>query len=88
MDTLLYSNTNSDIITYGVLRRRCKSTLLVQFLNRFGQQDGFKKILDRINLVSNDYLSLDLISNYLECLVNCTGMYNKVFLTEYLPMLD
>ena len=60
----------------------------MNFLNRFGELGGFAKILNRIDDISNENLSLDLIHNYLECLVNCTGMYNKIFLDYYLPKLD
>ncbi|CDW89068.1 ubiquitin carboxyl-terminal hydrolase family protein [Stylonychia lemnae] len=88
MDLLLFGRIPEEEQVYAVLRRRCRSSLLVNFLNRFGQLGGFQKILNKIEDDSNENLSLDLIQNYLECLVNCTGMFNKIFLDKFLPKLD
>jgi len=69
------------------VRRRCKSTLLVKFLNRFGELGGYQKIVDRINMDNNEVLGLDTVFYYLDCLAKATWMFNKVFIAEYLPEL-
>jgi hypothetical protein len=86
MDVILYSKNQGPL--YAVLRRRCKSGLLVAFLNRFGNLGGYRKIIDRISLVGNDSLGIETVFYYLDCLAKSTPMFNKQFIDTYVPQLE
>jgi hypothetical protein len=47
-DMLMLDQPNT--IIYSTERNQCKSSMLVQMVNKFGQEDGFNRILDCINL--------------------------------------
>lgn len=86
MDTLLYGHPNSKLI-YALTRKKCRSTLLVKFLNRFGENGGFKLLVDKINQRGDDTMGLETLFYYLDCLSNCHIMINKIFVNEYLEIL-
>jgi hypothetical protein len=73
---------------FAILRKKCRSTLLVQFLNSFGEKGGFQLLLERISHQGEDSMGLDTLFYYLDCLANSSNMINKTFLMEYLPKLN
>lgn len=73
---------------FAIIRRRCKSALLVKLLNRLGELGGYERIIERISMENNDALGLDTVYYYLDCLAKCTCMFNKVFIADYLPKLE
>lgn len=45
-------------------------------------------MIEKIGQETNESLGLETVYYYLDCLSKSTSMFNKVFITEYLPKLE
>lgn len=88
MDSLIYDNKENKIQVYAIVRRRNRSALLVQLLNRFGEIGGYQKILDKIDQDDSETTTIELIFYYIDALTAASSMFNKVFLEDYIPKLE
>jgi hypothetical protein len=70
-------------IIYAVIRtRKCKSYLLVECLNLFGELGGYDKILQRMS-DEKEPISFELLSFYMECLGKVFPMYHRDFIASF-----
>lgn len=67
-------------IIYATERYKCKSTVFVNMLNKFGSEQGYEKILATIN---HESTSIDLVYYLVVALGNCVENYHKAFLDKY-----
>jgi hypothetical protein len=86
MDILLYSHSDDEIV-YALERKKCKSTLIVEFINKFGGLGGFELILEKCSKMGEDSISLDFMYYYIDILSNCYIMINRSYFCDYLTKL-
>jgi hypothetical protein len=68
---------------YSVIRpSKCKSYLLVQCLNLFGELGGYDKLLAKMTDKENP-IDLDLLGHYMECLGRVFPMYHRDFISKF-----
>jgi hypothetical protein len=72
-------NKEEDTI-YATERNKCKSTVLVNMLNKFGNELGYEKILATIK---HEATSIDLVYYLVVAIGNCVENYHKAFLDKY-----
>jgi len=65
---------------YATERYKCKSTVFVSMLNKFGAEQGYDKILATI---THEKTSIDLIYFLTVALGNCVENYHKSFLDSF-----
>ena len=63
---------------------RCKSSLLTECINLFGEQGGFDQIIARISDKENP-INLELLAHYMECLGRIYPMYHRDFIADFAP---
>ena len=74
-----------DAPVYAVTRpTRCKSSLLTECINMFGEQGGFDQIISRITDKENP-INLELLAYYMECLGRIYPMYHRDFISDLAP---
>jgi hypothetical protein len=87
-DTVIDDSTDpqlkpEDPMIYAVTRpSKCKSYLLVQCINLFGELGGFDKILE-IMTNKDKPIDLELLAKYMECLGRVYPMYHRDFIAKY-----
>ena len=69
-------------IIYATERRSCKSTVLANILNRFGEMKIYDKLLEEI---SKPEASLEYVHDLVECIYNGSDMFHFSFASTYLP---
>jgi hypothetical protein len=73
-------------VIYATERTKCKSTVFVAMLNKFGSEQGFDKILSTIQ---HEQSGMDLVYFLVVALGNCAESYHKSFLDKYCePLKD
>jgi len=72
-------------IIYATNRKDCQSSVLVTLLTKFGQSQGFEKI---IQLCNNKDSSMEHIADLIVCISGCTNMYHKSFIDSYFVRLS
>ena len=63
---------------------KCKSSLLTECINLFGEQGGFDQIIARISDKENP-INLELLAHYMECLGRMYPMYHRDFIADFAP---
>jgi hypothetical protein len=86
MDMLLFSKDPKHPV-FAVVRKKCKSALLVSLINRVGEQGSFQRILERLNLDNHDDLGIETLFYYLESFSKVNTLFNKAFINDFFPAL-
>ena len=73
-----------DSIIFSTERHSCKSTMLVQMLNKFGQEDGFKHMLD---CVARESTTLDTVFYIVDIIAKVQDMLHKSFIDSFYARL-
>jgi len=59
--------------------------MLVGMLNKFGEGQGFEKILD---VIKDPETNIELVHYLVSCVEKCNGLFHKSFVDNYLPRLS
>lgn len=84
-ETVIDDSTDPQIkegepMIYAVIRpSKCKSYLLVQCLNLFGELGGYDRLLAKMTDKENP-IDLDLLGHFMECLGRVFPMYHRDFI--------
>lgn len=83
MDMLLYAKNPGQKV-FAITRKKCKSFLLVQIINRLGEGGFFERILERVAASESP---IDVAFYYVDSMQKCLQMFNRGFINEYFPAL-
>ena len=73
-----------DDVIFATERARCKSTMMVSLLNKFGEAQGFEKLLARLQ---EEDTTLEHAFYMVDCLAKCGFMLHKSFVDKFLVRL-
>lgn len=73
---------------FAVQRAQCRSDLLIDFLNLFGNLGGFEKMLSILQEESRSTNDLNLMGSYVECLGKSAPVFHRKFAEEFIPKLE
>lgn len=73
---------------FAVQRAQCRSDLLIDFLNLFGNLGGFEKMLATINNESQNAHDINLMGSYVNCLGKSAPVFHKKFAEEFILNLE
>lgn len=76
--------TDKDATIFAIERLKCKSTALVELVNRFGEKGGFKKILE---LVADKDTSIDAVHFIIKSLGGLAENLHKSFVDKFVQAL-
>ena len=75
MDLLLYNRQRKGEI-FAIERKKCKSTLMTRFLNRFGELGGFAKMKQAIE---DPEVAIDTAYYYLDCIHRSSFLFHRIY---------
>ena len=62
---------------FAVHRKQCRSDLFIDFINTFGRQSGFERMLRCIAAETGNLNELSLLAAQIECLAKGAPVYHK-----------
>lgn len=67
-------------VIYAAERISCKSILLRDLINSFGQNEGFQKVLD---IIAKEDTTLEHVFYILDWMSKCSKMFHRSFVLQY-----
>lgn len=86
LDSLVSEVGESKI--FAVQRAQCRSDLLIDFLNLFGNLGGFDKMLAAIQQEPRSTNDLNLMGSYVQCLGKSAPVFHRKFAEDFFPKLE